>query len=441
LLETIYQHQYFVSKFYSKHSSANNHVIGEMAGLYVASVFWPCFRESDSWRSLARQKLIEEIVRQVEDDGVGKERATEYQLFILEFFILVGALGHAVGDPFPHKYWNRIEQMATFLASICDRNGNLPLIGDGDSGQVTGLPRITEERVYSLLRIFQLENRQPGRTEEDLQCNLLLWGQRSDQLSLPPSRRPDTELQAFPQGGYYILANNRSKDDELLIVFDAGPFGFGPLYAHGHADALSFWLSYAGVEFLIDPGTFTYYTNEEWRKYFRGTAAHNTVRIDGLDQAVPAGRFLWRQVAHSRTERAENNDELVSVTGVQDGYRRLSDPVIHRRQLTLHKKNRRLIVTDSLECKGTHEVEIFFHFNEQCSVSQVAPASFNALNSGRSLVVRLDVRLQPKLWRGSEQPISGWASRRFGAKEPTFTLTGRTAIHGPTTFVSEIIPI
>ena len=61
--ELVYQHQYFVRKFYSKYSSANNHLIGEMAGLYVGSVFWPHYRESDEWRAFARRKLIEEIAR------------------------------------------------------------------------------------------------------------------------------------------------------------------------------------------------------------------------------------------------------------------------------------------------------------------------------------------------------------------------------------------
>jgi len=62
-----------------------------MAGLYVASVFWPSYKESSSWRSFSRSKLIEEMARQVEADGVGKERAIEYQIFILEFPSLLWA--------------------------------------------------------------------------------------------------------------------------------------------------------------------------------------------------------------------------------------------------------------------------------------------------------------------------------------------------------------
>jgi len=81
------------------------------------------------------------------------------------------------------------------------------------------------------------------------------------------------------KGGYYVLATDRGAENEMLVVLDAEPLGLPPLYAHGHADALSFRLSYGGHEFLIDPGTFCYYTPTLWRWYFRGTAAHNTVRL------------------------------------------------------------------------------------------------------------------------------------------------------------------
>ena len=77
------------------------------------------------------------------------------------------------------------------------------------------------------------------------------------------------------------------------------PLGYLSIAAHGHADALSFTLSVGGNEILIDPGTFAYHTQKRWREYFRGTSAHNTLRVDGADQSVPGGNFLWTQ--HSQT--------------------------------------------------------------------------------------------------------------------------------------------
>ncbi len=437
--ELIYQHQYFIRKFYSKHSSANNHLIGEMAGLYVSSVFWPWYKESASWRAFARRKIIEEISRQVEDDGVGKERAAEYQIFILEFFLLAGALGQAIGDPFPEEYWDRLKSMVTFLSAISDRAGNLPMFGDGDSGQVVWLPETTPERARALVRVGECSEK--ATLDSDLRSTLLLWGRTPEEIPLGPVPRSKQNLQVFPQGGYYVLATDHGGENEMVVVFDTGPLSLPPLNAHGHADALSFWLSYGGHEFLIDPGTFCYYSSALWRSYFRGTAAHNTVRIDGEDQSVAGGPFLWRHVAHCQAEHVEENAEFIEVQGFHDGYRRLADPVIHRRRVRLSKKSRTLVITDCLECQGSHDIELFFHFSEKCHIHQEGSNCFRISNGNRLLTLRLlDPRLKTEIYRGSENPISGWVSRTFEVKEPSFTLSARARITGSTQFLTEIAP-
>jgi Heparinase II/III-like protein/Heparinase II/III N-terminus len=438
LREIIYQHHYFIWQFYSQHSSANNHLIGEMTGLYVGSIFWPWYRESAHWRSFARRKLIEEIARQVEVDGVSKERATEYQLFVLEFFLLAGALGHAVDDPFPREYWERVGQMITFLAAISDRERNLPMFGDGDSAQVAWLPETPQMRLRSLL---QLGGSCPGAVDEPLlnvRSLLLLWGQTREQIPLPTVPEPHNGLQAFPQGGYYVLATDRGREDEMLAVFDAGPLGFAPLYAHGHADALSFWLSYGGHEFIIDPGTFCYYANDSWRSYFRSTAAHNTVRIDGEDQSVAGGRFLWCRAAHCQAQSIQMTDDFIEVTGFHDGYSRLIDPVVHRRSIRLFTKTHTLVLTDRIECRKNHDIELSFHFSEKCQVQQVGLTLFIASHGDKCLSFHLDSRLTPHLYYGSESPPLGWVSRTFGIRKPSFILIARARIGESTKFLTKI---
>jgi uncharacterized heparinase superfamily protein len=437
LAESVYQHQYFIRAFHSKHSSANNHLIGEMAGLYVGTIFWPGYRESASWRTFARRMLQQALAEQVTSDGVGKERATEYQLFIAEFFLLVGALGQVVGDPFPPAYWERLARLLTFVAAISDRAGHLPLFGDGDSAQAVWLPETTPERAQALARLGQAR----AGEETELRSTLLVWGQAPKELPLSASATLAQEAHAFPEGGYYVLAADRGGEDELVVVFDVGPLGLAPLYAHGHADALSFWLSYGGHEFLIDPGTYCYNNHTAWRAYFRGTAAHNTVRVDGEDQSVAAGTFLWRHVARCEAEDVRDNATFVEVAGYHDGYLRLSDPVLHRRRLRLDKKGRILMVTDVLECRDTHEVEISFHFSEACTVWQAARDVFLAAHGTRRLRLHLDARLTPTLYRGSEEPIAGWVSRTFDVKVPTVTLVARGRITSTTEFRTEIIAL
>ncbi|MDH3598530.1 MAG: heparinase II/III family protein [Candidatus Tectomicrobia bacterium] len=437
---TLYEHQYVLRAFFSKHSSANNHLIGEMAGLYVAAVCWPWYRESEAWRSFARQSLIREMARQVEPDGAGKERATEYQLFIIEFFLLAGTLGHAIGEPFPPEYWERLRRMVAALAAMTDRVGHLPLFGDGDGGQVVWLPEALEARTETLVRLGGGTAARPSSGVEtpDLHAALWLWGQAPEDIPLAPIKLSRQRLHALSQGGYYVLSAERDSEDEWVVVVDAAPHGLAPLYAHAHADALSFWLSYGGREFVVDPGTYCYYGRDAWRSYFRSTAAHNTVRIDGAEQSVANGRFLWSQVAHCQVERAQETEASVELEAWHDGYQRLSDPVTHRRRLCLSKTAGALVITDQLECQDQHQVELFFHFSERCQVAPIEPALFEIDNGGRRLRLQVDARLTPELYHGSEQPIAGWVSRHFGVKTPAFTLVARGDIMGSAQFCSWI---
>lgn len=435
---TLYEHQYLLRTFFSKHSSANNHLIGEMAGLYVGAVVWPWYRESGSWRSFARQSLIREMARQVEPDGVGQERATEYQLFIIEFFLLAGALGHAIGEPFPPEYWERLRRMVAVLAAMTDRAGHLPLFGDGDGGQVVWLPDTLEARTEALIRLGggTASPAIPGVDVPDLRAALWLWGQAPGDIPLAPIKLSRQRLHAFAQGGYYVLSAGCDREEEWVAVVDAAAHGLAPLYAHAHADALSFWLSYGGREFVVDPGTYCYYGRDVWRSYFRSTAAHNTVRIDGAEQSDANGRFLWSRVAHCQVERAQETEASVELEAWHDGYQRLRDPVTHRRRLSLSKTARVLVITDQLECQAQHQVEVFFHFSERCQITRIGPALFELLNDGRRLRLQVDARLTPELYHGSEQPIAGWVSRHFGVKAPAFTLVARGDIMGTTQFRS-----
>ena len=437
----VYQHQYFIRKFYSKHSSANNHLIGEMTGLYVAAVIWPLYRESKSWCSMARETLIQETMRQVEPDGVGRELATEYQLFILEFLLMAGALGQVTGEPFPQEFWQRLQGMIDFLSAISDRNGNFPMFGDGDSGQVIALPQTMQARGRSLVRFGRLD-REPvsNAVDTDTRTRLLFWGQRSESLPFTSEPARQQGLRVFPQGGYYVLAAGQGQDDAMMVVFDAGQLGLPPLYAHGHADALSFWLSYGGQEFFIDPGTFSYYGHDLWRDYFRGTAAHNTIRIDGQDQSVASGRFQWSHVARTEVHHTQDTDQWVELEGFHEGYRRLTDPVIHRRCLRLFKQSKNILITDRLICVDSHDVEIFFHFHERCHVTQIGINVFTAEIDNMRLRISLDRQLTSELLRGSEKPMLGWVSRNYGIKVPSSSIVGRARLTGSKQFLTEIAP-
>jgi len=248
-----------------------------------------------------------------------------------------------------------------------------------------------------------------------------------DEVTLPPQR-------AFPHGGYYILGGDFDTKEEIRLIVDAGPLGYRSIAAHGHADALAFTLSLGGKEFLIDPGTYAYHGQSPWRDYFRGTGAHNTLRVDGKDQSESGGNFMWLKKANTTCSHWETSPSLDIFEGWHDGYRRLRDPVTHRRRITLDKEARRILIEDGLEMEGAHDIELFFHCSEYCMVEPAQKGFIIRLGSS-SIKLALPQRpsARSNLLIGSMAPISGWVSRHFDHKQPSPTIAWRERIEGDCT--------
>ncbi len=443
-MESIYLHVHFIRSFYSRHSSANNHLIGEAAGVFVATVTWPAWPEFARWQNEAKEILEQEALRQNGDDGVNREQAISYQQFVLDFLILSERAGCANDSAFSSGFSRRIEGMMSYLASAMDVGGNVPMIGDADDGYAV---RLSQEDTFcpyrSLLatgavlfgradfkrKAESLDDKTRSLTGHDADA---IWDALQCELSGSRVQRE------FTDSGYYILGCNFDTSDEVRIVADCGPLGYLSLSAHGHADALAFTLSLAGKEFLIDPGTYAYHTEPKWRQYFRGTSAHNTACIDGVDQSVPGGNFIWLDKAEAECLCWQSDSETDRWTGAHHGYERLDDPVLHKRTLELDKAKLHLSVTDVFECKGSHSVERFWHFSELCEVRFVE-GGVSVTQDGKNVDLRFsesDVELS--ILQGDEVLPAGWASRSFGVKVPATTVIVRSRIRGATALRANI---
>jgi len=443
-LQSVYQHCHFIRGHMSRYSSANNHLIGEAAGLFIATLTWPYWCDSQSWKRYAFGILEVEAIKQNATDGVNLEQAISYQQFVLDFLILAGLAGKADNANFSSDYWQRIECMLEFIASMMDVNGHLPMLGDADDGYVVALAPQADFCPYrSLLTTgASLFNRpdffQKSKKVDDKTCWLMgnvaaKFSENMMKKAIFATRRH------FNEGGYYLLGTDFDSANEIRCVVDCGPLGYLSIAAHGHADALSLSLFAFGKEFLIDPGTYAYHTKKAWRDYFRGTSAHNTIRVDGKDQSEPGGNFMWLHKAHAHCGEWMDDESGQMITARHDGYHQLSDPVTHERQVTFHQQLRRLVIVDRLLCRGSHSIERFWHFSEACEVS-INNTDVFVSNQGKSIIMRLSANHvnDVKVYKGSESPISGWVSRRFDDKTPTTTVVESITISGQTELASEI---
>lgn len=427
--ESIYWHCRFIWRHQSRFSSANNHLIGEMAGLYVAAVTWPCWNESQHWRAGARRILLQEMDKQINADGVSREQTTGYQMFVLQLALTAGLVGEQSGDPFPVEYWTAVQRMISFLRSITDAGGHLPAFGDSDDGLAYVLsPTARSRRLEDLLELEEVYSATaPSRPSDH---SAAAWFQSGFPR---PAHWPAGSLlprASFPDGGYFVLAGNRGQPREVQVVFDAAPLGYLSIAAHGHADCLSFVMSVAGEEILVDPGTYCYHSDPAWRDYFRSTRAHNTVGIDGLDQSVMAGPFMWLDRARPTVHQHTTGATKSSLSASHDGYRRLPDPVTHQRTVQLDAGAAQLVVVDILDCAGSHTVERSWNVAPECRVSRAEDGSVTIAGRRARVTLTCSDGDSIELFTGSESPRRGWVSRTFGVKEPACCIVVTNRVKG-----------
>jgi hypothetical protein len=442
-LDSVYQHVHFVDGHYSRFSSANNHLIGEAAGVIVACKTWPFWDDFSKFCENGMVILEREIQTQNHADGVNREQAVSYQQFVLDFAIIAGLACKVTGDPLSELFWRRVEGMIGYLAALIDYGGNVPMIGDADDGYVVNLSPEADFCPYkSLLAtgavLFKRGDFKSKAKGLDHKTLWLLGPSAADSFGSLAASGVKQEL-AFKSGGYYFLGKDWDTPCEVKAMVDCGSLGYLSIAAHGHADALSIYLSAGGNELLVDVGTYAYHTNKMWRDYFRGTSAHNTVRIDGADQSVIGGNFMWMKKAESTLIEFVDDDDVMYFKGGHNGYERLDDPVIHTREIQFNKSGNRFFIKDKLDCKAAHDVERYWHFHEDCILVE-HDGGIQATNGASSLFLRpIEDDVYMEVIKGDEGKPLGWVSRSFDRKVPAHTLVMKTNIEGATVLGVEIV--
>jgi hypothetical protein len=454
-LRCVYQHVQAICGKLSRFSSANNHLIGEAAGVWIASITWGYWPQMRRWGRRCGRILEAEAIRQNAEDGGNREQAFAYQQFVLDFLLLAGLAGRAVGEDFSPRYWQRIEAMLSFLAAIMDVAGQVPMVGDADDGYVVQLsPEPQFDNFRSLLatgavlfdrmdfagkaggidhktrwllgsQAVEYERRLPGPVADRI----------SEGVDEPAAASP---RRAFHQSGYFLLGDGFDTPDEVRMLVDAGPLGYLSLAAHGHADALSVVLSVGGREVLVDPGTYAYHTEPQWRRYFRSTRAHNTVEVDGQDQSSQSGNFMWSRQANARCLQFQMNAVRQSFVGEHDGYRALGDPVTHRRQISYCTQSRSFEIVDTFECIGRHEISRRWHFAERLEPALREGEIQVRAGSYRIRLVATDPLTRVQRFRAGTAMEGGWVSRRFGVKAPATCVSWISQIQGTTSVRTRI---
>ena len=437
-LRSFYQHMWEIARNYSCGSSVGNHLIGEAAGVFIAASYLPFLKHARKWQRQSRATLEQQMLGQTFPDGGSREIAFGYHLFVLQFFTLAALVGRWTGEEFSEDYWQRLRSLFGFVEALQAGGESPPAFGDGDDGYVLDLgdgPPDATTMIAIGSALFGGE----GAERDPEPIRWLMRGQEGLRSTLDtPSETHILRSRAFPDSGFYLLQCGATPAERISIVFDCGPLGLAPMAGHGHADALSITLRAFGKDILVDPGTYDYYTHPAWRRYFRSTAAHNTIEIDSENQSLMQGSFLWAQHAKARCLDWTPTAFGGAVVGEHDGYTRLAQPVMHRRRVELDGTKRELVIRDELFGTGRHEAALRFQLSEFCQIEAQTGNQYAIEVDGGQVAIELDPRLKVRARYGSEAPIGGWVSRGYHHKIAATQLVGRIHFENETTLISRI---
>jgi hypothetical protein len=216
-----------------------NHLLCDLCALVAAAAVV----DAPDATELARRvsgRLERELARQVLPDGGYAERTAQYHLVVLQDALLAMALrqarGHALGcGPV-------LRRMLAWADKARRPDGSFPWLNDAAPGTTPLLAVVGELAQAAGLDL--------------------------------PALSPEMVVE-LPDTGWTIV-----RDEQHELLFEHGVVGPEHQPGHGHADALSFELVWAGLPLVCDTGVTTYDSGSV-RAFERSAAAHATISVNG----------------------------------------------------------------------------------------------------------------------------------------------------------------
>lgn len=343
-----------------EYHSPGNHVLLEAKALALCGEVFPEFGGARQWRAKAWKILSRELAIQICEDGVHAERATMYHRIIAGELAELWLFCSRNELPQERELEHVVHGMAEFQRWIDLGSGRYPLFGDSrarDTYYRFSAPAIVAAESGGLLPL-----------EEGVSDHT--WWVRDIMNGIPMDSPPEG-AKAFAEGGYFV-SRHRAASGPNVLVWDCGPVGYEANRKHAHADALSVVLSVGGEPLLVDPGM----GGPRGEGFsLRTTRAHNTVTVDGENQAVLAERNEIWGPPEPEVILWSSSDTHDVMWGRHDGYGRLAEPVMHERVIVAGRDGCWLIL-DRLSGSGVHNVEVRYHIAPSATLEETGPGRF-----------------------------------------------------------------
>jgi len=221
---------------------------------------------------------------------------------------------------------------------------------------------------------------------------------------------PTENAVLFPSSGQFVMRSGFGPPEEFEaqthIIFDVGQYRTN----HSHYDALMMHLHAGGLTVLPDSGLYSYEEGAD-HDYFYGTSAHNTVVVDGLDQA----------------EGTAHPGETIQQDGwiYQSGFHNLYDGVVHRRAVLMLDRELVLVV-DELDSADPHTYTQTWHLFPTASEVQGDATMVTVVDEDGSDMMRIHQSSHDlpefEILYGQEDPVQGWYSDAYEEKVANYAI-------------------
>jgi hypothetical protein len=409
-------HVWFTWRDRSFGSSANNHLIGELAGLIVAGVRWPTLANWAAPLERLQQLWESQVLTQFAPDGGNREQALNYHLFSWEFCWQARLALQAAGRTISPGVENRLQAAAGFYLAVQAPEQQWDY-GDSDSAFVT--PFFDHWSAASTEWYHWLQ-------ESSDSPSITYWlGAAPPAKSMQIFTPDPAPWQWFAESGFAVC-----RAGDWFLRWDLSALGYLATAGHGHCDALHLSVWYRGEAVLIDPGTGAYHADRRLRDYLASWEAHNGPHPIGPAFPERRGAFLWS--AHHALPRLQKRSDL-SVNGEL----KLPAGTMRRSVTYLPAENGWQIEDgfDAADSSRPQALAVLWQMSPQVKLRPVTPGYFELQARAAAISMRIEgwqeVKAKPDLASAGESevtPQKGVCSPAFRRIErgPFIQLRGTT---------------
>ena len=389
LLKSAHAHLDFINRHLPvRQKVPNNHLLTESAALLILSLLYPEFASSKEWTAHGMDLLAREMRRQVLPDGVHSELCTAYHRMVIDFVTHAVILCERNGVACPPIIHSHLEAMYGFVLRCTRADGTVPMFGDWSPGALDRFHSRWDDW-RSLLAVgaclFGRADFREASGEPSEEAFWLFGEDTQDRFNAATTQPERPVAYSFPDAGYFIMSAGK-EDSDLHLMVDAGPIGLAGRPGHGHADCLSFELFAHGQPLIVDAGTYTYSGRPDERDHFRGTGSHNTLLVDGVDQAQATPIFGWQHPYRALVHHWVSDVTGAFLDAEHSGYTRLMPPVVHRRQVLVASGDY-VVVRDVITGEGMRSLKWRFQLSPGAWTVEKHGHTFHAHQTAAGLLL------------------------------------------------------